>query len=671
MIELTEPGKLDLRSMDITEEQKSKLKQIFPHIFNEDNIDFDKLRQTLGEEVDEGQERYGMTWPGKSECFKVIQQSSKGTLKPCREESVNFDQTENLFIEGDNLEALKILQKSYYGKIKMIYIDPPYNTGKEFIYPDKYSETLDTYLAYTGQINDEGMKFSTNTETEGRFHSKWLNMMYPRLFLARNLLRDDGVLFVSIDDKEVANLKKICDEIFGEENRVGTLVWKNVTDNNPSQIVVEHEYIHVYARQLDRVDSAWRSKISDIKDRLSEVGKDFISQYDNQEERQEAYTKWFKENKPYLWPLDRYKYIDENGIYTGSQSVHNPGKEGYRYDVPHPKTGKACKQPLMGYRFPSETMDQLLTEDRVLFGDDENKIIELKVYAEEFEDKLSSVVTLDGRLGAYDLRDLFPESSKIFTNPKPVRLLSELISFLVNDGDLFLDFFSGSCASAHAILYLNKSDSGKRRFIMVQLPEPVDLNTDAGKNALKLGFKNISEIGKERVRRVIKKFEDERNERSIQRTLFETDSKVDLKKLDLGFKVFKLDKSNFDQWDGSIEVDTTGDKIIKQLQLAIENINPTSSEEDILYELLLKSGFSLTTKIDEIEIAGKKIYSIENDALLICLSRELSKEIITEMARKEPSRVICLDDGFAGNDQLKTNTVQIMKSFGVEDFRTV
>jgi adenine-specific DNA-methyltransferase len=204
----TEPGKLDLRSMNITEEQKSKLKQVFPHIFNEDKIDFDKLRQTLGEEVDEGQERYGMTWPGKSECFNIIQQPSTGTLKPCREESVNFDETENLFIEGDNLEALKILQKSYYGKIKMIYIDPPYNTGKEFIYPDKYSETLDTYLAYTGQISDDGIKFSTNTEAEGRFHSKWLNMMYPRLFLARNLLREDGVISISIDDNEVDNSKK-------------------------------------------------------------------------------------------------------------------------------------------------------------------------------------------------------------------------------------------------------------------------------------------------------------------------------------------------------------------------------------------------------------------------------------------------------------------------------
>lgn len=250
MIDLTEPEKVNLMSMNITEEQKSKLKQIFPYVFNEDKIDFDKLRLTLGEAVDEGRERYGMTWAGKSECFKIIQQPSIGTLKPCKEESVNFDDTENLFIEGDNLEVLKILQKSYYGKVKMIYIDPPYNTGKEFIYPDKYSESLDTYLAYTGQVNDDGIKFSTNSETDGRFHSKWLNMMYPRLFLARNLLREDGVIFISIDDHEVDNLRKVCSEILGEENFVACFPWRKRTAKSdvPFGVSQDYEWVLAYAK---------------------------------------------------------------------------------------------------------------------------------------------------------------------------------------------------------------------------------------------------------------------------------------------------------------------------------------------------------------------------------------------------------------------------------------
>lgn len=240
--------KLDLRTLNITEAQKDKLKELFPEVFTEGKIDLEKLKLTLGEEIDSSEERFGLTWAGKADCFKVIQEPSVGTLKPCREESINWDTTENLFIEGDNLEVLKQLQKAYYGKVKLIYIDPPYNTGKEFIYPDKYQENLDTYLAYSGQVDEEGKKFSTNTETVGRFHSNWLNMMYPRLFLARNLLSTDGVVFVSIADHELYNLKQIMNEIFGEENWIGTIIWKNSTDNNPTQIAVEHEYVIVYAK---------------------------------------------------------------------------------------------------------------------------------------------------------------------------------------------------------------------------------------------------------------------------------------------------------------------------------------------------------------------------------------------------------------------------------------
>lgn len=660
MIDLTEPERLDLKSLSIVEDQKSKLKGIFPHIFNEDKIDFDKLRQTLGEEVDEGQELYGMTWPGKSECFKIIQLPSTGTLKPCREESVNFDETENLFIEGDNLEALKILQKSYYGKIKMIYIDPPYNTGKEFIYPDKYSETLDTYLAYTGQINDEGIKFSTNTETDGRFHSKWLNMMYPRLFLARNLLREDGVIFISINEIEHDNLIKICNEIFGEENFIADIcVVSNLKGRSDDKYIASaHEYLLFYK-----------------KDNFQTLGLPLPKEY-----------------------LDEYKELDSEGTPIRLLGLRKRGTGAKREDRPsmfytffiNPNSGSVSLErdenhpipviPKLSdgsdgrWRWGKETTISRIQEltARQISGTDRWDIFQIdKAYNEGELRRIKPKSIWDDKsfsneAGTLTFKELM--NSKSFDNPKPVELIRYCLQQSTEKDDTVLDFFAGSCTTAHAILKLNKEDNNSnRKFIMVQLPEQCDEESEA----FKAGYKTIAEIGKERIRSVIKKIEYESKQSSSQTTLFNTDSKDNIKKLDIGFKVFKLDKSNFNLWDGSIEVDATGGKIIKQLQLAIENINPRSSEEDILYELLLKSGFPLTTKIEEIELAGKKVYSIENDALLICLSRDLSKEVITEMARRKPARVICLDDGFAGNDQLKTNAVQIMKSFGVEDFRTV
>ncbi|HHV24393.1 MAG TPA: site-specific DNA-methyltransferase [Methanosarcina sp.] len=639
MIDLTEPERLDLKSLSIVEDQKSKLKEIFPHIFNEDKIDFDKLRQTLGEEVNEGQELYGMTWPGKSECFKIIQLPSTGTLKPCREESVNFDETENLFIEGDNLEALKILQKSYYGKIKMIYIDPPYNTGKEFIYPDKYSETLDTYLAYTEQANDDGIKFSTNTEADGRFHSKWLNMMYPRLFLARNLLKEDGIIFISIDDHEADNLRKIGDEIFGEENLLGVFQWRRrqrADNRNQSNVSTDHEYIICYAK-------------TDLSKFLgSEID---ISKYHN----------------PDNDPRGPWASIDLSGLATAAQ------RPNLHYNIVDPETGNVYPpNPSRGWSKSKENVDQMIKEGRILFPKSPSGRPREKKFLKDLNSNFTGFSTcLDSSQVGYTTDGTREVTllleGKYFDFPKPTSLISILLKQTTVDNDIILDFFSGSSTTANAVLNLNREDNNSRKFIMIQLPEPCDEASEA----FKAGYKTIADIGKQRIRRAIKKIEDEGKQSSSQTTLFDTDSKDNIKKLDFGFKVFKLDKSNFNRWDGSIEVDTTGEKIIKQLQLAIENINPKSSEEDILYELLLKSGFSLTTKIEEIELADKKVYSIENGALLICISRELSKEVITEMAKKEPARVICLDDGFVGNDQLKTNAVQIMKSFGIEDFRTI
>ncbi len=632
--------KMPLGSMNITDERIEKLKQLFPECFIEGKVDFEKLQRSLGQWIEPGKERFGLNWPGKAECLRVIQSPSVGTLLPMREESVNFDTTENLIIEGDNLQVLKLLQKSYFGKVKMIYIDPPYNTGNEFIYPDNYREGLQEYLKFSGQVDAEGFKLTANAETEGRYHSKWLRMMYPRLFLARNLLRDDGVIFVSIDDNEVHNLRELMNEVFGEENFVGNLVWRNATDNNPTNIATEHEYIVCFAKNKSDLPTEWKSESLYTKEQLVKIGQILAAQNNSLEELKADYSRWFKQNRPFLGPLDRYKHIDFEGVYTGSQSVHNPGREGYRYDVIHPKTGKPCVQPLMGYRFPPETMNQLIKEGKILFGEDETKIVEIKVYAKDYRQKLSSVIDLDGRLGAYDLSRIFPKNSRLFNNPKPVVLVQHLIDFACSPDDLVLDFFSGSATTADSVLHLNKEDGGDRKFLLVQLPEKT-ANPE---------YPTIAHIGRERVRRVIKKLNKEDSD------------KLNLEGVtvqDRGFKAFKLSSSNFKVWDG------TAEKIYDVAQRLLDyadHIDARRSHQDILYELLLKAGFPLTANLEKLSIAGDEVYSVAEGALLICLEEALTLEVIEAMVDMEPSQILCMDKGFQNNDQLKVNAIQAVKS---------
>jgi adenine-specific DNA-methyltransferase len=515
------PERFDLGSVDPTDDRVDALRATFPEVFREDRVDFDALRRALGDWVDPGPERFGLVWPGKAECMRVIQQPSIGTLVPMPEESVDWDTTQNVIIEGENLEVLKLLQKAYYGKVKLIYIDPPYNTGKEFIYPDNFREGLADYLRYSGQVDEEGFKLSANAETDGRYHSKWLSMMYPRLFLARNLLREDGVIIVSIADHEVAALRFLLSEIFGEENFIGTIVWKNVTDNNPSRIVAEHEYLMFYSRNAASSPAEWKSQVVPARERILEVETDLLARYKG-EELQEQYAKWFRENKPFLKPMEGYKFIDDNGVFAGSRSVHNPGREGYRFDVTHPKTGVVCKAPLMGYRFPRDTLDKLLETGRIIFGEDETKLIELKVYASEFKMKLSSVHELDGRSGANRLRSLFPEAARVFTNPKPVDLLAEMFSYVLSSDDLVIDFFAGSGTTAEAVWALNLEDQGRRRVLLAQLPEPTGSEY----------FPSISTITRERMRRA-------------GRQLDESNQGVGPFAVDCGFRAFRLAPSNF------------------------------------------------------------------------------------------------------------------------------
>ena len=660
---------LKMHSPDLSQGNIEKIRSLFPNCVTEAfdekgsiklKVDFDLLRQELTGQIVEGsQERFQLNWPGKRQSMFEANAPIAQTLRPSIEESVNFDTTQNLFIEGDNFKALKLLQESYLGKIKFVYIDPPYNRkkGNDLIYRDDFIGDSYEYLINSNQVDQEKNQLISNPESNGRFHSDWLSMMYQRLKLVRNLLKDEGVVFISIDDNETHTIRSVCDEVFGENNFVGTLIWKNVTDNNPTNVAIEHESIHVYSKSKINLEKVWKSKISKFKEVLKDIGEKLISQYKDPSELQSEYTKWFRENKSQLGPLDRYKYIDEGGVYTGSQSVHNPGKDGYRYDVLHPDTGKPCKEPLMGYRFPKSTMDNLLKNEKILFGEDHTKIIELKVYANEFSEKLSSVYELDGRTGPYNLKELFPEAKKVFSNPKPVTLLEMLMSFGSSKEDICLDLFAGSATTAEALFKLNKEDGGIRKLIATQFPEKIKGDSKDSKLALKFcndaGIKPyISEISKERIRRAGIKYQAENN--------------------DTGIRVLKIDSSNMtDVFYKPNEVDQA------DMFSLVQNIKEDRRDEDLLFQVLLDWGVGLTLPISKQQIVSKDVFFVNADEdgegadLVACFGTNISNELIKELAEKQPLRIVFRDDGFA-NDPLKNNVEQIFKQISpITDVKSI
>lgn len=636
---MAEIQKQELTSMNIAEEQLRKLKELFPEAFTEGlKVDWDKLRLTLGQSIDVGKERYGMNWPGKADCFKIIQQPSMATLIPARDESVDFDTTENLFIEGDNLEVLKLLQKSYLGKVKMIYIDPPYNTGNEFIYPDNYSESLETYLEYTGQIDNEGRKFSTNTDSDGRFHSKWMNMMYPRLFLAKNLLKRDGVIFISIDDNEVHNLRILLNEIFGEEN-IEQYVWDVREDGTmpktaKNTVRKEHEYIIAAFKDSDFMKL---SKYSSYK----YAEGDEWGNPDN-----DPRGPWMSAN------ISRGSGKGSGG--SKSYIITNPN--GLEFD--------------RDWSIDEYEYNALLRDNRIYFANNGQGVPRKKIFQNEEVDSIQSSIfqsLKSSQYGKNEIKSLLGNIS--FDYPKPTTLLKRFFQITTNGNDIILDFFSGSGTTAHSVMNLNKDENSNRKFICVQIPEP----TDAKSEAYKAGYKNIAEIGKERIRRAGNKIktelEAEANKKALQLNF---EAKSEKKSgIDLGFKVFKLSKSNFKIWDSSLEKEP--EVIQAKLFEHINHISPEAEQEAILFELLLKSGFELTTPIEKLTLAGLTVFSIAEGQLLICLEKELTHDCIKAMAEMQPTRVICLDEGFKGEnaDALKTNAVQIMKSKGVVNFRTV
>jgi len=547
--------------------------------------------------------------------------------------------------------------------VKLIYIDPPYNTGKDFVYPDNFQDNIKNYLELTGQV-EGGRKISSNTEASGRFHTDWLSMMYPRLKLARNMLREDGVILVSVDEHEITNLRHLLIEVFGEENAIGTIVWKGATDNNPTQIAMEHEYILCFGRAKESAASIWKNSTDAAKNTLlGEERRLRASGVLSDPEIQAELRAFIKTNREALAAITHYDRVDVNGVYTGSRKVHNPKPGGYIYDVVHPTTKRACVRPVNGYRYPKDRMDGLIAADKILFGDDETQIIQIKEQLDDYEGKLSSVIQLDSRAGANELNDLF-DVQKLFSNPKPVVLLRDLFEFVVSPDDCVLDFFAGSGTSGHAVSGLNASDGGKRRYVLVQLPEPLDSGEKdqrvGAEYCAKLGMpKNIAELTKERLRRVGTKFKDDN-------PMFAGD---------VGFRVFKLASSNIRAWEPDRE------KVAESLEDAVEHLKTDRTEADILYELLLKLGLDLCVPIEKRTIAGKDVHAIGGGVLLVCLAETLTRDDVEPLALgivewhkavapAGDTTCVFRDSAFA-DDVAKTNLAAILEQHGLVNVRSL
>lgn len=623
---------MDGASFNITQDLIQKLKEIVPQAFTEDKIDISRLQTILGDSFTTDAERYGLSWAGKSEAYKVLQSPSTATLIPNPDQSIDWDNAENIFIEGENLEVLKVLQKSYYGKVKMIYIDPPYNTGSDsFIYPDKFSETKEEYLKRIGDKDDDGfmMKqglFRKNNKENGQFHSNWLNMMLPRLFLARNLLKDDGVIFVSIDDNEQANLKLLMDEIFGEENFIADIIWeKNFSPKNDAKYLSEnHDYILLYAKQKE----IWRPTLLP----RSEEANARYSNPDN----------------------------DERGDWTsGDLSVKTYSKE-YDYPITTP-SGKEVYPPKGGcWRVSEEKFRDLVSEKRIWFGEKGENTPRLKRFLSEVKDGMTSLTIWkrtdvgDNQEARQEIRKIFEDIS-YFDTPKPTRLIKRILqlSTTKESNDIIVDFFSGSGTTAQAVLELNEEDGGNRKYICVQLPEDTDENSEA----FKAGNKNIADITNERIKRVTKKIQEERN-RTIEFT----------KRPNLGFRKYTLASSNFKIWRGDV-VDNEED-LIKQMQLFTTPQKENTLSEHILWELLIKNGVSLTEIVEYITLQdGAKIYHTKDKKLAFALDI-YNDEVQTAVLALKPKNIICLDSLFHNNDNVKTNAQLKFEDNGIS-FKTI
>ena len=612
---------METKSPDLIAGNIERLKSLFPEAFTEGKIDFEVLKQILGGAVDEREEKYGLNWHGKRRARQLALTPSTGTLRPCPEDSVNWESTQNLMIEGDNLEVLKLLQKSYAGKVKLIYIDPPYNTGKDFVYPDNFQDNIRNYLELTGQV-EGGKKISSNTEASGRFHTDWLNMIYPRIKLARNLLKEDGVIFISIDDSEVDNLKRVCNEVFGEENFVACIIWeKKFSPQNDDKYLTEaHDYILLYGKNKE----VWRPSL-----------------LPRSEEQTASFTN--PDNDP-------------RGPWTSGDLTSKTKAQGHSYCITS-TTGKQHYPPTGRQWGPAkDTFDRMLAEGRIWFGKSGDNFPRVKQFLSEVQQGIVPLTLWKhedvghNQEAKQELNALMDRVD--FETPKPIRLVGRMLQIAGESGsgdELVMDFFAGSGTTGHAVWQKCADDKRKRKFILVQLPEPTNLPK----------YKTIAEITKERLRRAARKIKEENPTFAG----------------DLGFRVFKLDSSNIRAWEPD------RDDLPKTLEESAEHLKTGRTEADILFELLLKLGLDLTVSIEEKAIAGKAVHSIGAGTLMVCLSNKISPKEVEplalgivawhkQLAPAGETSIVFRDSAF-GDDVAKTNLAAILQQHGLENVRSL
>ncbi|MCL2075926.1 MAG: site-specific DNA-methyltransferase [Betaproteobacteria bacterium] len=643
--------KLKMRSLDLVCDNVARIRELFPHCVTEAHdaggevtlkVDFDLLRQELSDELVEGpQERYRLDWPGKREAYAAANAPIAKSLRPCREESVDFDATENLYIEGDNLEVLKLLQESYLGKVKMIYIDPPYNTGNDFIYKDNFTEDAREFLHRNGQYDDDGNRMKQNLESDGRFHSNWLSMIYPRLRIARNLLADDGLILLNIDENEITNMQKICELIFGEPNDLGTIVWDKRNPKGDSRgVSYQHECIIVFSRNKETLLANCKmlrpKKNAELMLKKAEQLFKKIDSNFTLKEINKEFQAWITMQKDFSSGEAAYKFIDNNGdVYRPvSMAWPNNKKAPDDYFIPliHPTTHKACPVPQKGWRNPSVTMRKLQESGLIIFGKDESIQPNRKyLLKENMDENISSLLYYGG-----SDTDMLAEMEVPFDTPKVVAIVKEHINSFTKPDDIILDFFSGSATTAHAVMQLNAEDGGNRKFIMAQWPEICP----PGSEAAKAGYKNICEIGKERIRRAAKKIMEE--------------NPLATQDLDIGFRVLKVKPSCMA--DVYYAPDET-----KQQELGLsDNIRDDVTPEDLLFQVLIDWGVELHLPVITGSIKGKKVFFVDDTRLAACFDNGINDEFIKELASHKPARVVFRDSGFA-DDAARINAEQIFR----------
>lgn len=677
-------------SPNLIRENVERLKALFPELLTEGpngiSVNVDVLKQLVGDQtVTDADEKYGLSWHGKRRARQLALTPSTGTLRPCPEDSEDWETTQNLFIEGDNLEVLKLLQKSYAGKVKLIYIDPPYNTGNDFVYPDAFQDSIKNYLELTGQV-EGGRKMTTHTDSSGRFHTEWLNMMYPRLKLAQSLLTKDGAIFVSCDEAEQARLRLAMDEIFGGENFVADMVWAAGRKNDSRLISVSHEYIVCYSRNsgyLTENKTEWRQRkkgLEDIYEQYKKIKKECGANYSKMTEMLREWYKNLSDSHPSK-SHKHYNNIDSRGIYFAAD-ISWPGGGGPKYKVIHPKTGKPVKVPTGGWRFSTpESMQTQIDDERIHFGENEQSVPCRKSYLKEHENQTPySVFYQDGRAATKRLRDLM--GSDCFSFPKDETILQEIVEMLTSEGDIIMDFFAGSGTTGHAVMAQNAADGGNRRYILVQLPEP--LNPEKEEQAAAAAFcdalgkpRTIAELTKERLRRAGQQIARDvaKGSQGTEAAPLFAEPAAEAPGLDVGFRVFKLDSTNLREWDPQPE------SLETSLFESIDPIKPGRAEADVLYEVLLKWGLDLCVPIETRTITQKTVHAVGGGVLMACLAESISREEAEALAlgiaewrtALDPAgETLCLfrDSAFE-DDVAKTNLTALLAQQKITQVRSL